>query len=148
MDNTQLNKAKEHLGEVIERLLEAQTASGSMYIRHLVLTNGGALAATIGARAVMASEAMDVGWASWSMLFFALGLITALFLNGFVYVRYLYQSKELVRWRQVESGSEYASQEVRFDRNENCYIRIEIMLGVFGFVFLIFGFGSGIRAFY
>lgn len=66
---------------------EAQESSGYMYIRHLVLINGGALVAMLSFMGGLIGKGQNVAWTQRPMAYFLFGLILSASLNGIEYLR-------------------------------------------------------------
>ena len=69
------------------RANEAQQSSGYMYIRHLVLINGGALVAMLSFMGGLIGKGQNVAWTQRPMAYFLIGLIISVSLNGIEYLR-------------------------------------------------------------
>ena len=76
------------IDEIKNKLYDAEMSSGYMYIRHLVFMNGGALVAILSTKAALMSQNVkSVDWTFGPMVFFTIGLILTVILNGMLYLR-------------------------------------------------------------
>ena len=66
---------------------EAQESSGYMYIRHLVVINGGALVAMLSFMGGLIGKGQNLAWTQRPMFYFLMGLILSASLNGIEYLR-------------------------------------------------------------
>lgn len=123
---------------------EAQESSGYMYIRHLVLINGGALVAMLSFMGGLIGEGKNVVWTQRPMACFLIGLILSTSLNGIDYLRLIVLST--LHARAFKSFWENKTIERKFRDKlfwqrviQVVWIWLEVAVGIGALVFFIVG---------
>lgn len=116
------------------KIFDSQTTSGYLYIRHLTVTNGGALAALLGTY-----RFLDFQLPLWACGMFALGLFFAIGMNGLDYLRLLRlgNNASVAEGHFMEDRityDEYLESLSKATREERWLLIAEVIMGALAFV--------------
>ncbi len=146
-------KHREQFHEIVSNLQEGKMSYGSMFIRHLVFMNGGALVAVLSAKAALFSNQLkNVDWTFWPMVFFSVGLVLVALMNLIIFFRYGWATQKVFDSYRSFFKDETNHQKFREELNlletrVGQRRRLENSLGFLGLFCFILGAVSGIYNF-